>query len=90
LAAPPASFFFLRLANTAHVPHLPPSWGTLYELTRLDDEAFEETRLRARAAQPSSAKRQFDTFHDAFDTFRDMGNMGGIPLTPAPFGCFLR
>lgn len=26
------------LANVAHVQHLPQSWGTLYELTKLDDE----------------------------------------------------
>ncbi len=26
-----------RLSNVAHVKHLPPHWGTLYELTRLPD-----------------------------------------------------
>jgi hypothetical protein len=31
------------LTNVSHVKHLPPSWGTLYELTRLD-----ETVLLAR------------------------------------------
>lgn len=30
-----------KLSNPAHVQHLPPSWGTLYELTKLDDEQFE-------------------------------------------------
>jgi N6-adenosine-specific RNA methylase IME4 len=30
-----------RLANPAHVQLLPPSWGTLYELTKLPDEVFE-------------------------------------------------
>lgn len=29
-----------RLTNGAHVDVLPSSWGTLYELTKLDDEAF--------------------------------------------------
>lgn len=29
-----------RLANPAHAPLLPPSWMALYELTKLDDEAF--------------------------------------------------
>jgi len=28
----------LRLSNRKHVSVLPPSWGTLYELTKLDDE----------------------------------------------------
>ena len=26
-----------QLSKSAHVPNLPPSWGTLYELTKLDD-----------------------------------------------------
>jgi hypothetical protein len=30
-----------RLSNPAHVQHLPPSWGTLYELTKLPDDEFE-------------------------------------------------
>lgn len=29
-----------RLLNTTHASHLPQSWTTLYELTRLDDEQF--------------------------------------------------
>jgi N6-adenosine-specific RNA methylase IME4 len=29
-----------RLTNGAHGQHLPPSWRTLYELTKLDDDAF--------------------------------------------------
>jgi hypothetical protein len=30
-----------RLTNPTHVSLLPPHWGTLYELTRLDDDIFE-------------------------------------------------
>ncbi len=30
-----------RLLNRKHVSVLPPSWGTLYELTKLDDQTFE-------------------------------------------------
>jgi N6-adenosine-specific RNA methylase IME4 len=30
-----------RLSNATHAPHLPAAWGTLYELTKLDDESFE-------------------------------------------------
>lgn len=29
-----------RITNTEHVPHLPASWGTLYELTKLDTRTF--------------------------------------------------
>ena len=28
------------VSNVAHVPHLPPSWGTLYELTKLPDRVL--------------------------------------------------
>jgi hypothetical protein len=31
-----------RLTNPAHMQLLPPSWDTLYELTKLDDEKFAE------------------------------------------------
>jgi N6-adenosine-specific RNA methylase IME4 len=31
-----------RLSNAAHVQHLPASWGTLYELTKLSDEEFDQ------------------------------------------------
>jgi hypothetical protein len=31
-----------RLLNPAHVQLLPPSWGTLYELTKLNDRQFEQ------------------------------------------------
>lgn len=30
-----------RLSNAAHVLHLPPSWGTLNELRKLDDDTFK-------------------------------------------------
>jgi hypothetical protein len=29
-----------RISNTAHAQLLPPSWATLYEISRLDDETF--------------------------------------------------
>jgi hypothetical protein len=30
-----------RLTNVAHGQHLPPSWRTLYELTKLDDGQWQ-------------------------------------------------
>ena len=30
-----------RITNSEFVPNLPPSWGTLHELTKLSDEQFE-------------------------------------------------
>ncbi len=29
-----------KISNAAHVSHLPPAWGTLYELTKLTEEQF--------------------------------------------------
>jgi len=31
-----------RLANSARVPNLPPSWGTLYELSKASDKQLEQ------------------------------------------------
>jgi hypothetical protein len=31
-----------RLSNDAHGRHLPPSWTTFYQLSRLKDETFEK------------------------------------------------
>lgn len=31
-----------RISNPAHVQHMPTSWGTLYEITKLDDAKFKE------------------------------------------------
>jgi hypothetical protein len=45
-----------RLANRAHVPLLPPSWGTLYELTKLDDDTFDQ-RLRDGSINPEMQRK---------------------------------
>jgi hypothetical protein len=31
-----------RLTNVSQGKHLPPSWTTLYELTKLDDDTFDQ------------------------------------------------
>jgi hypothetical protein len=45
-----------RLANRAHVPLLPPSWGTLYELTKLDDDTFDQ-KLRDGTINPEMQRK---------------------------------
>jgi hypothetical protein len=45
-----------RLTNGAHVQHLPPHWGTLYELTKLTDEQFE-ARLATGGIHPEMERR---------------------------------
>lgn len=45
-----------RLANRAHVPLLPPSWGTLYELTKLDDDTFDQ-KVRDGTINPEMQRK---------------------------------
>jgi hypothetical protein len=45
-----------RLTNRAHVHVLSPQWGTLYELTKLDDAAFADAIERV----DSSQRRAYD------------------------------
>jgi N6-adenosine-specific RNA methylase IME4 len=45
-----------RIANGAHVQHLPPHWGTLYELTKLTDQQFE-AKLASGLIHPELERR---------------------------------
>ncbi len=49
-----------RLQNRNTVQHLPPSWGTLYELTKLDDTAFEH-RITDGTIRPDMERRDIAT-----------------------------
>lgn len=44
-----------RITNTEHVRYLPVAWGTLYQLTKLDDETFaaaiEDGRINSKMAR---------------------------------------
>jgi hypothetical protein len=40
-----------RLTNVSQGKHLPPSWTTLYELTKLDDDTFDQ-KLRDGSINP--------------------------------------
>jgi hypothetical protein len=40
-----------RLTNVSQGKHLPPSWTTLYELTKLDDATFDQ-KLRDGSINP--------------------------------------
>jgi N6-adenosine-specific RNA methylase IME4 len=46
-----------RLANPKHVSLLPPSWGTLYELTKLDDESFDRA-VEQNIIRPDMERRE--------------------------------
>jgi N6-adenosine-specific RNA methylase IME4 len=45
-----------RISNRAHAHVLPPHWGTLYELTKLDDVAFE-ARIADGSIRPDMERR---------------------------------
>jgi hypothetical protein len=45
-----------RITNPAHVQHLPPHWGTLYELTKLTDDEFEKA-VEAKAIHPELERK---------------------------------
>lgn len=46
-----------RLTDPKHVSHLPPSWGTLYELTKLPEKEFE-ARIASGAIRPDLERKQ--------------------------------
>lgn len=49
-----------RLAERTHESVLPPHWGTLYELTRLDDEAFDRSMAEG-VIRPEMERREIAT-----------------------------
>ena len=50
------------LSNAAHVQHLPQSWGTLYELTKLDDETLI-AGIKAGEITPETTRAQAASLH---------------------------
>lgn len=53
-----------RLSNVSHVKHLPPSWGTLYQLTRLDDATFI-TAVETGAIRPDMERKDAERLRTA-------------------------
>ncbi len=53
-----------RLTNRTHVSVLPNSWGTLYELTKLDDTEFT-TRIADGTIHPDMERKDVSTVHHA-------------------------
>ena len=45
-----------RLTNVSQGKHLPPSWTTLYELTKLDDDTFDQ-KLRDGSINPEMQRK---------------------------------
>lgn len=53
-----------RLSNRAHGHDLPPSWRTLYELTKLDDATFDAA-LASGAIKPDMKREDVNRIRDA-------------------------
>jgi N6-adenosine-specific RNA methylase IME4 len=70
-----------RLANGAHVQHLPPHWGTLYELTNLSDEQFAD-KLKSGEIHPDMRRRDVARENRLIAKRRDEERVLG--LEPAP------
>ncbi len=49
-----------RLSDAKHVSHLPASWGTLFELTKLDDETLTR-RIKEGTIRPDMQRREVAT-----------------------------
>jgi hypothetical protein len=88
------------LSNAAHVQHLPQSWGTLYELTKLDDEQIvagikageitaEMTRAEASALRADPAEQPGQPLHEkmADDVEKAFCKSIGRLESPEQFSC---
>ena len=74
-----------RLTNSEHVQNLPNSWGTLYELTKLDSETFAKA-LEDGTIHAEMERREALGLHDERDrrSFETAPLFGGLsPLTGA-------
>lgn len=49
-----------RLSNATHESLLPPNWGTLYELTKLDDDTFD-ARIEDGTINPGMERKAIST-----------------------------
>lgn len=66
------------LANPEHVPHLPPSWGTLYELSRIPAEKLE------KAIKSGKVHAGLER-HEVVDVAREVGAPVAVKISP--FDC---
>jgi N6-adenosine-specific RNA methylase IME4 len=52
-----------RITNVAHALHLPPSWDTLYQLTRLNDKTFDRL-LTKGVIRPDLQRNEITRVHN--------------------------
>jgi N6-adenosine-specific RNA methylase IME4 len=71
-----------RLSNAQYVAHLPPSWGTLYDLTRLDDAALDARILDGTINPAMERKAVATTVKQTVRATREVTLAGAIKALP--------
>jgi hypothetical protein len=75
-----------RLTNVSHGKHLPPSWTTLYELTKLDDETFDQ-KLRDGTIHPDMQRKDVGRKNRILSRERDLQRVENLaPIRSAAKG----
>jgi len=84
-----------RLSNPTHVSYLPASWGTLYELTKLDDDTFQrgiaehvikpdmkraDVAKLLRGDTPTDKPLEFDAWRGTAMSVESYANNSSCPL----------
>jgi hypothetical protein len=73
------------LTNVSQGKHLPPSWTTLYELTKLDDDTFER-KLRDGTIHPGMRRKDVAHRERLQNALRDFfGTFGAAGCISVPF-----
>jgi len=67
-----------RLTNVSQGKHLPPSWTTLYELTKLDDDAFDQ-KLRDGSVNPEMQRKDVAGANRILNRERDRQRVENLP-----------
>lgn len=71
-----------RLSNAQYIAHLPPSWGTLYDLTRLDDAALDARILDGTINPAMERKAVATTVKQTVRATREVTLAGAIKALP--------
>jgi hypothetical protein len=67
-----------RLTNVSQGKHLPPSWTTLYELTKLDDDTFDQ-KLRDGSINPEMQRKDVARANRILNRERDRQRVENLP-----------
>jgi len=67
-----------RLTNVSQGKHLPPSWTTLYELTKLDDATFDQ-KLRDGSINPEMQRKDVARANRILNRERDRQRVENLP-----------